>query len=126
MKHWLTPLLVLLLLFTASMANAHYVARSVEDWCSGLELSLSAAEAGDWTQTRAALQSVYASWNEKQTYFHIMIDHDALNAAESLFAVSRRFAAAEESAEFCANTADLFTQLALLREMEEISIRNIL
>ncbi|MCF2620107.1 DUF4363 family protein [Oscillibacter valericigenes] len=125
-KYWLSPLLVLALLFGGAMANAHFVARSVEDWCAGVELSLAAAEAEDWDGAREALDAVYAAWDARQTYFHIMVEHEELDAAEALFAVSRSFAAAEEGAEFCANTAELLTQLALLREMEEISIKNIL
>ena len=126
MKHWLTPLLVLALLFSGTAANARYVARSVDDWCAGLEAALSAAEAEDWERAQAALDAVYSSWSARQTYFHIMIEHKELDAAEALFAVSRSFAAHEDGAEFRANTAELLTQLRLLDEMEEISIKNIL
>lgn len=126
MRHWLTPLLVLVLLLSGTAANARYVARSVDGWCAGLETALSAAEMEDWGGTQRTLDAVYASWSARQTYFHIMIEHEELDAAEALFAVSRSFAAHEDGAEFCANTADLFTQLQLLREMEEISIKNIL
>ena len=49
-----------------------------------------------------------------------------LDAAEALFAVSHSFAESEDGAEFRANTAELLTQLRLLNEMEEISIKNIL
>lgn len=126
MKHWLSPLLALALLLGASLWNAHYVARSVEDWCAGVEASLTAVEAEDWDTAREALDAVYVSWDARQTYFHIMVEHAELDAAEALFAVSRSFAESEEDAEFRANTADLLTQLTLLREMEAISIRNIL
>ena len=126
MRHWLAPLLVLALLFSGTAANARYVAHSVDGWCAGLETALSAAEAEDWERAQAALDAVYSSWSARQTYFHIMVEHEELDAAEALFAVSRSFAAHEDGAEFCANTADLFTQLQLLREMEEISIKNIL
>ena len=126
MRHWLSPLLVLALLFGGAMANARYVAHSVDGWCAGLETALSTAEAEDWDGARSALSAVYDAWSARQTYFHIMVEHKELDAAESLFAVSRSFAESEDGAEFCANTADLFTQLQLLREMEEISIKNIL
>jgi len=43
-----------------------------------------------------------------------------------LFAVSHSFAESEGGAESRANTAELLTQLRLLDEMEEISIKNIL
>ena len=75
---------------------------------------------------REALGAVYTSWDARQTYFHIMVEHAELDAAEALFAVSHSFAESEDGAEFRANTAELLTQLRLLDEMEEISIKNIL
>ena len=126
MRHWLSPLLVLALLFGGAMANARYVSKSVDGWCAGVEVSLAAAEAEDWEGAREALGAVYASWDARQTYFHIMVEHAELDAAEALFAVSHSFAESEDGAEFRANTAELLTQLRLLDEMEEISIKNIL
>lgn len=126
MKHWLAPLLALALLLGASLWNARTVAQSVEDWCAALETTLPAAETEDWDTVRETLDRVYDAWNTRQTYFHIMVEHAELDAAEALFAVSRSYAESEEAAEFRANTADLLTQLTLLREMEAVSIRNIL
>ena len=126
MKHWLSPLLVLALLLGASLWNARTVAQSVEDWCAALETALPAAEAEDWDTVRETLDRVYDAWNARQTYFHVMVEHSELDAAEALFAVSRSYAESEEAAEFRANIADLLTQLTLLREMEAVSIRNIL
>ena len=93
---------------------------------AGVEAALAAAEAEDWEGAREALGAVYASWDARQTYFHIMVEHAELDAAEALFAVSHSFAESEDGAEFRANTAELLTQLRLLNEMEEISIKNIL
>ena len=108
------------------MANARYVSKRVDGWCAGVEAALAAAEAEDWEGAREALGAVYASWDARQTYFHIMVEHAELDAAEALFAVSHSFAESEDGAEFRANTAELLTQLRLLDEMEEISIKNIL
>ena len=121
-----TTLTEKLLLFGGAMANARYVSKSVDGWCAGVEASLAAAEAEDWEGAREALGAVYASWDARQTYFHIMVEHAELDAAEALFAVSHSFAESEDGAEFRANTAELLTQLRLLNEMEEISIKNIL
>ena len=126
MKHWLAPLLVLLLLLSASLANAGYVSHSVAEWCAELEDALTAAENEDWEGAHKALDTAYSAWSAQQTYFHILIEHAELDAAEALFAVSFSFAREEDGAEFRANTAELLTQLRLLREMEALSIKNIL
>ena len=117
---------MLALLFGGAMANARYVSKSVDGWCAGVEAALAAAEAEDWEGAREALGAVYTSWDARQTYFHIMVEHAELDAAEALFAVSHSFAESKDGAEFRANTAELLTQLRLLDEMEEISIKNIL
>ena len=98
MRHWLSPLLVLALLFGGAMANARYVSKSVDGWCAGVEVSLAAAEAEDWEGAREALGAVYTSWDARQTYFHIMVEHAELDAAEALFAVSHSFAESEDGA----------------------------
>ena len=126
MKKAIAAAVLLALLFGGAMANARYVSKSVDGWCAGVEVSLVAAEAEDWEGAREALGAVYASWDARQTYFHIMVEHAELDAAEALFAVSHSFAESEDGAEFRANTAELLTQLRLLNEMEEISIKNIL
>lgn len=126
MKHWLSPLLVLALLLGASLANARFVSRSVEHWCAGLEIVLDAAAREDPDGAQSALDAVYADWSRRQTYFHIMVEHAELDAAEALFAVSRSHAAEESYSELRADLAELLTQLRLLREMEALSIKNIL
>ena len=126
MRHWLSPLLVLALLFGGAMANARYVSQSVDGWCAGVEAGPAAAEAEDRQGARAAIGAVYASWDARPTSFHFLVEHAELDAAEALFAVSHSFAESEDGAEFRANTAELLTQLRLLDEMEEISIKNIL
>ena len=97
MRHWLSPLLVLALLFGGAMANARYVSKSVDGWCAGVEASLAAAEAEDWEGAREALGAVYASWDARQTYFHIMVEHAELDAA----VLARNSAPSSLSAKLC-------------------------
>ena len=126
MKHWLPPFLVLALLFGGAMANARCVAQSVEDWCAGVETALAAAEMENWDGALDAIDAVYGDWDARQTYFHVMAEHDELDAVETLFAVLHSSIESKDAEELRANAAELLTQLRLLRETEEISIRNIL
>ena len=126
MKHILFPTAILLTLFGLSLWNAQIVADHVESWCSELEAIQTSAEQEDWDDVTRSLEHVYEAWSKQQTYFHIMIEHAELDAAEALFAKSASFAYEQDTAEFRANTAELLSQLYLLREMEEISIKNIL
>jgi len=84
------------------------------------------AGGGDWDGANAAVDRAYGCWLDQQTYFHIVMQHEALDETESLFRRLRAFENAPDDAEFCADAAELLSQLALLRELEEISIKNIL
>lgn len=126
MKHWLSPLLVLALLLGASLWTSRSVSRSVEDWCAEIEGTLALAQSEDWDGARRSLDAVYGSWSARQTLFHIVLGHDTLDDAETLFALSRCHAAQEDGAELRADLTQLLTLLTLLREAEALSIRNIL
>lgn len=126
MRHWLSPLL-----YSRCSSAARWPTRvmSQKVWTAGARawkplLPPPRRRTGRGRAKR--LGAVYASWDARQTYFHIMVEHAELDAAEALFAVSHSFAESEDGAEFRANTAELLTQLRLLNEMEEISIKNIL
>ena len=120
------PFCLLLALFGAALLNAAVADGLVTDWCAALDKLQDTAQAENWDSVRDDLSALHESWDARQTYFHIMVEHAELDAAEALFAVSHSFAESEDGAEFRANTAELLTQLRLLDEMEEISIKNIL
>lgn len=95
-----------------------------------LETLVSSAEIragnGDWAGAGGDVSSAYDYWLGQQTYFHIVMEHDALDSAESLFCRLLATGDAQDEAEFCADASELASQLRLLRELEEISIKNIL
>ena len=107
MRHWLSPLLVLALLFGGAMANARYVSKSVDGWCAGVEASLPPPRRRTGRGRAKRSARCTPPWDARQTYFHIMVEHAELDAAEALFAVSHSFAESEDGAEFRANTAEL-------------------
>ena len=74
----------------------------------------------------AGLQRAYADWDAIQTFLHTIMEHDALDEAEALFATA--FAACDEQdgPDFHAAMAQLNTQLHLLAETQAISVKNIL
>ena len=120
------PFLLLLALFSATLANAAVADRLVEDWCTELDQLQSTAQAEDWDSVRDDLSALHESWDAHATYFHIILQHDELNEVESLLARADSFAFEQDEGEFRECVAELQTQLRVLSEMQEISIRNIL
>ena len=126
MKYFSIPCVILALLLALSLLNAEAMGSYVSDWCEELDAAQTAADRGDWTEAERLIRSVHEVWDEKQSYFHIVSVHAELDEAEALLAKALSFARERDGAEFHANTAELITQLRLLAEIQEISIKNIL
>ena len=126
MKYFWIPCAILSAILSLSLLNARTVNETVDVWCQDLQSAQQSADAENWEQTQRILTDTYKKWDEKQSYFHIVTVHAELDEVEALFAKSRSFALEQDEAEFRANTAELITQLKLLAEMQEISVKNIL
>ena len=126
MKACLPPLLVLLLLLGAALFHAACLERETERWAEPLAKAEALSDAGDWGGASDALQSSYRLWHGRQTWLHITISHDSLNAAELSYRRAFAFALGEEEAEFRAALAEVRAQFQTLTEMERLSLGNVL
>ena len=126
MKYFYIPCAILALILALSLYNAKVMDSYVSDWCEELDAAQEAADSGNWAEAEHQIRSVHEVWDEKQSYLHIVSVHAELDEAEALLAKSLSFAREQDDAEFRANTAELITQLHLLSEIQEVSIKNIL
>ena len=126
MKYFYIPCAILALILALSLYNTETMDRYVTAWCEELNAAQEAADGGDWAEAEAQIRSVRSAWEDKQSYLHIVSVHAELDEAEALLAKSLSFALDQDDAEFRANTAELITQLRLLSEIQEVSIKNIL
>ena len=120
------PFLLLLALFSATLVNACAADRIVESWCVSLDDLQRSAQAEDWPAVRDPLAALHKSWDARSAYFHIVLQHDVLNEVEALLAKADIFAAEQDEEELRACIAELRSQLLVLSEIQEISIKNIL
>ena len=120
------PFLLLLALFSAALGNAAAADELVEGWCAALDELQDTAQAEDWDAVSGRLVALHESWDAHATYFHIILQHGELNEVEALLARADSFAFERDEGEFRACVAELKSQLLVLAEMQEISIRNIL
>ena len=126
MKYFYIPCAILALILALSLYNTETMDRYVTAWCEELDAAQTAADGGDWAEAEHRIRSVHDVWEEKQSYLHIVSVHAELDEAEALLAKSLSYAHERDDAEFRANTAELITQLRLLSEIQEVSIKNIL
>lgn len=125
-KGYLFPIAVLAAILAFALWNSRAMTAETDRWRSQLSRSDALAQAGDWSGAAAALSDSYADWSARQTYLHIVSEHDAVDDAESMYHRALAFAATQETSEFRAELSDLRDQLRLLAEMERFSIGNIL
>ena len=125
-KSLAVPLAVLGVILAFALWNSRCVTAETDHWREQLRQADILAQAGEWERAAAALSDSYGDWSARQTYLHIVAEHDAIDGAQSMYRRAMAFAATEELSEFRAELADLRDQLRLLAEMEEFSIGNVL
>ena len=125
-KSLAVPLAVLGVILAFALWNSRCVTAETDHCREQLRQADILAQAGEWERAAAALSDSYGDWSARQTYLHIVAEHDAIDGAESMYRRAMAFAATEELSEFRAELADLRDQLRLLAEMEEFSIGNVL
>ena len=125
-KSLAVPLAVLGVILAFALWNSRCVTAETDRWREQLRQAELLAQAGEWERAAAALSDSYGDWAARQTYLHIVAEHDAIDGAESMYRRAMAFAATEELSEFRADLADLRDQLRLLAEMEKFSIGNVL
>ena len=125
-KGLLVPAAVLAVILAFALWNSSMITAETSRWRSQLQQADAAAQAGDWPAAVSALSNSYRDWSARQTYLHIVSEHDAVDDAEAMYRRCLAFSAAKEASEFRAEIADLRDQLRLLAEMERFSIKNVL
>lgn len=126
MKVLRIPCFVLLLLLTLSLFNCVSVSKRCHSWEAAIDSIDENTVAQHWDVAAADLEHLYQDWAECQTWFHIVIEHKEIDAAEALLQRCRILCQEKDAVEFRSTLADLRSQMALLDEMQQISIKNVM
>jgi len=126
MKIWGISGGVLAALLALSLLNSAYLSRCCAQWNSQLTEIDRYVQQEDWHTVSEKLDSFTVSWQKRQTYLHIVIEHRELDNAQALIEKSLVLAQEEDAPEFRVNNAELLSQITLLDEMEQLSIKNVL
>lgn len=125
-KGLIIPIVVLIAILTFSLWNGITINKNTARWNHQLQQAVLLVQCENWDATELALARSYDDWCTRQTYLHIVLQHDAVDDAEAMYQRAMAFTAAQESNELQAELADLQQQLTLLAEMERFSLKNIL
>ena len=126
MKNFYIPMGILAVILGFSLWSGRYVELRTEHWTALLEQADQEGRLENWNSARDQMEDIYRDWQDSQTFFHIIMDHDELDEAENLFAGAFAVCREEDDADFHQLLAQLMKQLELLAETQQTSVKNIL
>ena len=126
MKNFYIPMGILAVILGFSLWSGRYVELRTEHWTALLEQADQEGRLENWNSARDQMEDIYRDWQDSQTFFHIIMDHDALDDAEESFAGAFAVCREAGSADFHMLLAQLAVQLELLAETQSVSIKNVL
>lgn len=125
MKTLYLPAAVLAAILACSLWAGRFLEVRTEHWSELLSSASQAAEAEEWSQAGEVLRQAYEDWSRDQTFLHTILEHDALDEAEQLFAAAMAACRQEDGEEALIQLAQLRSSLRLLAETQGASIQNI-
>ena len=126
LRPYLPSVAVLSVILVFALWNDAHMSGETDRWRTQLSQADALVQEDCWEEARTKLAESYEDWSRRQTYLHIVSEHDALDDAEAMYRRAMAFADTRELSEFRAELADLRDQLRLLAEMERLSIKNVL
>ena len=125
MKKEIIALLLLVLLFAASLFNIWYFDRLCLDIAGEVKASAVALERGDMEAAQEHLNSALHTWLDADSYTHIFIRHPEIDStADAFYELGQ---ALEENSESCrAAYAKLLYHLESIRTMEHLRFGSIM
>lgn len=125
-KSYLLPLSLLLVILVFSLWTGALMERHTTRWQEQLQRADALAQAENWPEATQTLVESYQDWCGHQLWLHILVKHDIVDGAETMYWRAIAFASAREPSEFRAEVANLKAQLELLAETERLSLQNVL
>ena len=123
---YLPSVAVLAAILAFSLWNDVHMSSETSRWRSQLDQADALVQENRWEDAQVKLAESYEDWSSRQTYLHIVSEHDAVDDAEAMYRRAMAFADTRELSEFRAELSDLRDQLRLLAEMERLYLKNVL
>lgn len=116
---------ILVVIFCALIGNNVHLNNLVEPMTRQLDQAAQAAREDDWDRAEELLGQARDTWRDRGGYLHTLLQHREIDEVLLLFQESEQYLQARKLGEYTAVNARLITQLDLIREMEELSWRNV-
>lgn len=126
MKRLWVAILLLAAVFSGALLHTLYL-RGLTGELTGLLVQAEArAEAGDWEGAQVLHQTALERWEDRDAYLHILLRHSDIDQIYAGFQEVAEFLTCQEAGEYSAANARLTTQIQLLYEAEQLTLKNVL
>ncbi len=126
MKRLVFSCTVLLLLLGASLLSGWHINALCSGYVRDLTAARQLAAQNDWTQARIITQCVYQDWDDRAFLLHALLRHSDTDQILLSFRSVHEYLLLEEMDQYSAANAQLITQMELLAEMEQPTLKNVL
>ena len=82
-KDYLVPITILAVIFGFALWNGITIQKNTARWSSQLQQAVQMISTENWDSINCTLQNSYNDWQNRQTYLHIVLEHDAINDADA-------------------------------------------
>ena len=126
MKRLCAACIILLLLLGLSLYSGHAIGTLTGNCVQQLKAAQQLAAQDDWPQAREITQKVFQNWQEHDFSIHALARHSDADQILISFRAVGQYLQLEEMDQYAAANTTLITQLELLAEMEQASLKNVL
>ena len=91
-----------------------------------LEQAQDLAQADRWEEANSLPQEAFQPWSDRDVYLHVLLRHAATDQIYEGFQEVLALLESREYGEYAAANARLVTQIALLSEAEQLTLKNVL
>ena len=117
---------ILALLLGVSLYSSHAIGRLTDNCIQQLKAAQQLAAQDDWPQARNLTHQAFENWQEHDFPLHALTRHADADQILISFRAVEQYLKLEEMDQYAAANTTLITQLELLAEMEQASLKNIL
>jgi len=126
MKRLWFSVLLLAIIFAASLWNVSYLGRITTTVAALLSDAEVLAESDDWSGAEALTNEAKTLWESRESYLYTTLIHSDTDDVYVGFREVLELIYCQEGGEYSAANARLISKLELLHKMDQLTIRNIL
>lgn len=126
MKRFWIALLLLGAIFTGTLFHIRSLHGFTDTLAGLLEQADELAAAEQWEQARTLTDQAKDTWADRDVYLHVLLRHADTDSIYAGFRETLALLDSREYGEYAAANARLFTQIQLLYEAEQLTLKNLL